>query len=111
MKRFLKALKNIGIWIKFYLWDVPTSKPEKEKLDKVKGEQVFKEYMVVQYHSQKINLRKLEYPFWKALPRKEKRTMALKMGKMEKEGKIRFEMIENKWICIKNIDYEFRIKK
>ncbi len=105
-QKIIKALKKLLWWIKFLFWDKPTSKPPKEKPIRVKAEEVLKEYMVVHYHEQRINMRITEYPLWKALPRKDKRAMALRFKVMEKKGHIRFEEINGKLICIKNKDYE-----
>ena len=105
MKLLLQALKNIGIWLKFYLWDVPTSKPECDKPIRLKATETAKEYLVVTYHGQRINMRQSEYPFWKAMGRKDKRAMKNKFEKYEREGLVRFEEIEGHLICVKNKDY------
>ena len=98
-------MKQILKKIKYYLWDKPTAKPEKEAPIRVKGEQVFDDYVVFEYKKQQINIRKVELPLWNALSREDKRAMALRFKVMEKKGEIRFEVINGKRICIRNKDY------
>jgi hypothetical protein len=107
MEKIIKLFKKSGWWIKFIFWTKPTSKPPKDKLPRVKGEQVFKDYLVVTYHGQRVNLhRTLEYPIWKTYSRNEKRATAKAFEIKEKKGLIRFEEIDGKLICIKNKDYD-----
>ncbi|MGD0340527.1 MAG: hypothetical protein ABSA76_02300 [Bacteroidales bacterium] len=98
MKLFFKK-------VKYFFWDKPVSKPEKEKPIRVMGEQVFKDYVVVIYDGQKINLHKNELSLWNGLNRKDKRGMARKSKLQQAKGLIRFEMIDGKWICLKNKPY------
>jgi len=106
IEKISSAIRLFALWIKHWLWEVPTSKPPKEKPIRVKATEVAKEYMVVQYHGQRINLHKNEYPIWKRLGRKDKRAMAAKFTKQEKGGLIKFMEIEGKLICVKNKDYQ-----
>jgi len=98
-------IKKIIQWIKKWFWTKPTSPPPKEKPIKVMGEQVFKEWFVIEYHGQKINLHRNEIPLWNKLNRKDRRAMARKTEIQEKKGLIRFEKIDGRWICLKNKDY------
>ena len=98
-------MKKIWQWIKLWLWIKPTAKPPKEIPIRLKATEVAHEYMVIQYHGQKINMHRTEYPMWKLSSRKDKRAMAAKFAKYEKEGLVRFELIEGKQICIRNRNY------
>jgi hypothetical protein len=99
-------MKSILKKIKYFFWDKPVSAPPKEAPIRVKGEQVFDDYMVFEYKKQQINLRKSELPMWNALSREDKRAMAKRFEVMEKKGQIRFELINGKRICLKNKNYE-----
>ena len=70
------------------------------------GEQVFNEYVVIDYHGQKINLHRNEIALWRRMSRKDKRAMALKFKKQVAEGKIVFATINGREICLKNKKYE-----
>ena len=72
------------------------------------GEQVFNDYVVIEYNGQKINLRINQLQLWNAMNRKDKRGMTKRFEIQEKKGMIRFEMINGKWICVKNKNYEKR---
>jgi hypothetical protein len=98
MNQILKKLK-------YLFWDKPVRKPPKETPIRVRGEQVFDDYVVFEYKKQQINLRKSELPIWDALSREDKRAMAKRFEVMEKKGLIRFEMINGKRICLKNKSY------
>ena len=98
-------MKKILAWIKLYLWDKPT-KVVREPPPRVKALEIAHAYMVVTYHGQRINMLKVEYQAWKALGRKDKRAMALRMKVAEQKGHIRFEEIDGQLICIKNKLYE-----
>jgi len=111
MARIIEVLKMFGKWIKHWLWDVPTAKLPKEEPAKVKATEVAKEWMVVQYHGQRIPLHINEYPIWKSLSRYDKRAMAKKCEQQEKSGLIRFEEVEGKMICVRNLDYQKRVEK
>jgi len=100
-------MKKLLAFLKLWLWDKPTAKPEREKPARVKATEVAKEYIVITYHGQRINMLKdTEYPVWKAMSRGDKRAMALRTKVAEKKGQIRFEEIEGKLICIENKNYE-----
>jgi hypothetical protein len=99
------ALLRFWEWIRHWLWEVPVAEPPKEKPIRVMGEQVFDEYVVIRYHDQLINIQKNEIPLWNKLNREDRRAMARKTKMQVKEGKIRFERINGKLICIKNKDY------
>jgi hypothetical protein len=101
-----KLLLNIWSWVVLYFWQKPTEKPERTPPIKIKAVEVSHAYMVLQYHGQRINILKTEYALWKAMGRKDKRAMANKFSKQEKEGKIRFEEIDGHLVCIKNKNYE-----
>jgi hypothetical protein len=105
MKRIIEAISRFGRWVKFWLWEKPVQKPAKEKPVRLKAVEVIDEWMVVQYHGQRIGLHRNEYPLWKELSRNDKRAMAKKTAKQEREGKIRFETINGKLTCVKNKDY------
>jgi hypothetical protein len=98
MKQILKKLK-------YLFWDKPVSKPPKETPIRVRGEQVFSEYVVFEYKRQQICLRKTELPMWNALSREDKRAMANRFKAQEKKGLIRFELINGEGVCIKNKNY------
>lgn len=101
-------MKQILKKIKYFFWDKPTAKPEPEKPIRVMGEQVFNDYVVIEYNGQKINLRINQLQLWNAMNRKDKRGMAKRFEIQEKKGLIRFELINGKWICVKNKNYEKR---
>ena len=105
MKKLISILKQFGRWLKYWLWEIPTAQPPKEKPVRLKATEVQKEYMVVTYHGQRINMRVAEYPLWKRMSRTDKRAMAAKYRKLEQEHKVRFEMVDGKLIGIKNRDY------
>jgi len=87
------------------------SKPEPEKQYKLKATDVVKEYIVVEYHGQRINLHINELPLWQRSTRKDKRAMKAKFEKLEREGFIRWEEVDGKLICIYNRDYAKRAEK
>ncbi len=105
MKQIIDLLKAFGRFIRHWLWEKPISKPDPEQPIRLKAIEVAKEFMVVTYHGQRINMRMVEYPIWKLSSRKDKRAMRDRFEKMEKQGLIRFEEIEGKLIAIKNKDY------
>lgn len=98
-------MKKILQFIKLWLWDKPTAKTPKEPPPKIKAVELAHAYMVIQYHGQRVNMLKTEYVAWKAMSRKDKRIMAGKFAKYEKEGLVRFEEVDGHLICIKNKDY------
>jgi hypothetical protein len=93
-EQIIKFLK----WIKYLLWTKPAVEPPKATDD-------LQNWIVINYHGQKINLRINELAKWNGMGRKDKRAMAKRFETQEKKGWIRFEMINGKWICIKNKDY------
>jgi len=111
MKGINFLLKRFWLWLRYWLWEKPTSKPPPEEPIKVKATEVAKEYTVIEYHGQRINLHINELPLWNRSTRKDKRAMKAKFERMEREGLIRWEEIEGKLICIKNKDYEAKKNK
>lgn len=107
MEKIIQFLK----FIKHWLYNVPTAKPPKLEPIRVKATEVAKEWMIITYHGQKIPMHENEYPLWKQLSRKDKRAMKDKTAKQEREGLIRFEEIEGKVVCIRNINYDARAEK
>ena len=105
IKQIISAFKKLGKSIRYTPPDIPVIKLIPDKPVPVKGDQVFSEYLVVEYHGQKISLHRKQVPIWNTMPRKDKRIMADKFKKQISQGKIRFELINNKWICLKNKDY------
>jgi hypothetical protein len=89
-----------------WLWTKPVQKPEKSPPLRIKAVELAHAYMVVQYHGQRVNMLKTEYPLWKAMGRIDKRAMAKRMEIAEKKGLIRFEEVDGNLICIKNKKYE-----
>ena len=97
MKKIIKFLK----WVKYMFWTKPVQKPEPPK-----ATDVIQNWIIVEYHGQKINLHKNELGLWNGLSRADKRAMSLRFKVMEKKGEIRFEVINGKEICIRNKNYE-----
>lgn len=106
MKQIIETIKRFLAWVKFLLWTTPTAEPPKEVPIRLKATEVAKEYMVIQYHGQRINMHRVQYPIWKASSRTDKRAMAKKFGEMERKGQIIFQEIEGKLVAIKNKNYE-----
>lgn len=104
-QKIITAIKKFLWWMKFLLWTKPTAKPPKEAPIRVKGEQVFDDYIVIDYHGHMISLRKWELPIWRMSSRKDKRAMAERFRVLEAKGFLRFEKINGKFICLKNKDY------
>jgi len=90
------------IWnqLRYWFWTKPVSRP-----DPPKATDVIKEYTVITYNGQKINLRKSELLMFKNMSRQNKRAMANRFKIMEKKGQIRFEEINGNIVAIKNKDY------
>ena len=105
IKQIISAFKKLGKSIRHTPPEIPKEKPVPEKPTPLKGDKVFDEYLVVEYHGQKISLHRKQVPIWNAMSRKDKRVMADKFKKQISQGKIRFELINNKWICLKNKEY------
>ena len=98
-------MKKLFNWIKKWFWDEQIKELPKDKPIRIKGSEVFHEYVVLNYHGQKINLHQNEIPLWNKMSRKDKRAMALKFKKQVAEGKIVFATINGKEICLKNKKY------
>ena len=109
--KIIELLKRFGRWVKHWFYDVPVSEPTPEEKYKLRMTDVAKEYMVITYHGQRINMHKTEYPMWKLSSRKDKRAMKLRFEKYEKEGLVRFIDVEGKAICVRDLDYEKRAEK
>lgn len=110
-KQITQVITKLLKWIKFWLWDKPTSKPPKEKPFILKATEVAKEYMVVTYHGQRISMLKISYPAWKLSSRKDKRITRDRFEKQEKQGLIKFVEVEGNVICVRNLDYDKRAEK
>jgi hypothetical protein len=111
MKKILQAVIRFLKWVKHWLYDVPTSEPPKQEQYKLKATDVAKEYMVLVYHGQRINILKAAYPVWKASSRHDKRATMLKFQKQERDGVIKFVEVEGHLICVANRDYARRAEK
>ncbi len=107
----ITLLKKIGAWFKYWFWTRPTAKLPKEKPIQPKATEVVDEWMVVTYHGQRIPLHKREYQMWKNLSREDKRAMKNKIAKQEREGLIRFEEVDGKVLCVRNLDFQRRADK
>lgn len=62
-------------WIKKWFWEKPVE-VKKEPPAKIPATEVAHAYVVIDYHGQKINLRKTEVSLFNAMSRKDKRAMA-----------------------------------
>jgi hypothetical protein len=102
----ITALRKIGKWLKYWLWQKPITEPEKEAPVRLKATEVANEFVVINYHGQRINLHYNEVALWRRMSRKDKRKMSSKFARLEKEKKIVFAKINGKEICVKNKDYE-----
>jgi hypothetical protein len=110
-KQIIQAIVNFWEWIKYWMWQKPISKPEPDKPFILKASEVSKEYMIVTYHGQRINMLKIAYPAWKLSSRKDKRITRDKFEKQEKQGLIKFVEVEGNTICVRNLDYQRRADK
>ena len=97
-------MKKIWEFIKLWMWQKPTAK-DKESARLKEVIELTKEYMVITYCGQRINMLKIEYPVWKNISRKDKRATKEKFAAMERKKMIRWEEIDGKWICLKNKSY------
>jgi hypothetical protein len=70
--------------------------------------EVIDEWTVIDYHHQKINLRKSEVLAWNGLSRFDKRAMADRFKNLEKKKLIKFIEINGRMTCVKNLNYEAR---
>ena len=111
MKQIIQAIKKFFKWVVFLLWYKPTSEPSPEEQYKLKASEVSKEYMVLIYHGQRINMLRTAYPIWVRSSRKDKRATMQKFRKQEIEGLIKFVEVGGHLICIRNLDYEARAEK
>jgi len=105
IEKIVIRLQKLGRWLGYWLWQKPISKPVPEKPVRLKATEVFNEYVVINYHGQRINLHRNEIPLWQRMSRKDKRAMAQKFTRLEKEKKVVFTRINGREICIKNKDY------
>ena len=111
-KQIIQAIKRFLAWVKLYFWTKPTSKPVKTLPLRTMATDVAKDYIVITYHKQRINLtRAIEYPAWKLSSRKDKRITMLRFQKFEKEGLVKFVEVEGQLICVNNLDYQRRADK
>ena len=111
MKNIISAVKSFIAWIKHWFYDVPTAKPPKQEPVRTMAVDVAKDYMVITYRGQRINMLKIQYPIWKASSRKDKRITMLKVKAMEEKGEIKFQEVEGHLICIRNLNYQARVEK
>lgn len=109
IKQIVSAIIKFWKWIHPHSKEIPVIKLIPDRPVPVKGARVFSEYLVVEYCGQKISLHKTQVPIWNKMPRKDKRIMADKFKKQIQNGKIRFELINGKWLCLKNKDYNPKI--
>ncbi len=105
-QKIISAIRKFLWWIKFLFWTKPTSKPEP-----LKATEVIKNWTIINYHGQKVNLHKNELAYWERMSRKDKRAMAKRFEVLEKKGHIRFETINGVETCINNLDYQARADK
>lgn len=110
-KQIIQAVVKFWEWIKLWLWTTPTAKPPKQEPIRTMAVDVAKDYMVLQYHGQRINMLKTAYPIWVKSSRADKRSTMQKFAKLEKEGHIKFVEIDGSLICVANREYEKRAKK
>jgi len=111
MKKIIGIIAKAFQWLYQYLWVLPTTRPVTVEMPRLKASEVAKEYIVVQYHGQRINMHRTEYPAWKISSRRDKRAMKEKFARQEQEGRIKFVEIEGHLICVKNKDYEAMAKQ
>jgi hypothetical protein len=96
MKQIIKFLK----WFFYIFWTKPAVEPPKATDD-------LQNWIVIEYHGQKINLNisRGELVKWNAMGRHDRRGMSERFKNLEKKKLIRFENINGRWTCIKNKDY------
>jgi len=111
MKQIIQAIKRFWKWVVFLLWYKPTSEPSPEEQYKLRASEVAKEYLVLTYHGQRINMLRTAYPIWVRSSRKDKRATMQKFRKQETDGLIKFVEVEGHLICVRNLDYEKRAEK
>jgi hypothetical protein len=111
MKQIKEALKRFGRWIKKWFWTKPVSKPPKQEPIRTMAVDVAKNYMVLSYHGQRINILRSAYDIWKMSSRADKRATMQKFAKQEKEGSIKFIEVDGHLICVANRDYAKRAEK
>jgi len=105
-EKLITLLQRIKKWLRYWLWRRPVSKPEP-----LKATEVIDNWVIIDFHGQKINLHKNELKIWFASKRKDKRAMALRFKIMEKKGQIKFVEINGKLTCVYNRDYDKRAEK
>lgn len=105
-QKIITAILKLLRLIKYWFWEEPIKELPPEEKYRLKLTDVAKEYVVLKYHGQMINLHKSEIPLWNANSRYDKRATAKRFEVLEKKGLIRFVEIDGKWITIKNRDYE-----
>lgn len=111
-ERIVQAIRSFFKWVKHWLWEHPISKPTPEAPIKVKASEVSKEYVVIEYHGQRINLHiATELPIWNVSSRKDKRITKDKFAKYEREGTVKFMEIEGHMVCVRNLDFQRRADK
>ena len=111
MEKIIKIIKRFWQFIKYYLWETPTAEPPPEEKYKLKATDVAKEYMIVLYHGQRINMLKTAYPIWLKSSRKDKRATAQKFKSMELNMEVKFMEIDGNLVCVANRDYQKRADK
>ncbi|MBK5202117.1 MAG: hypothetical protein JJE45_00145 [Prolixibacteraceae bacterium] len=110
--KILQAIIKFLKWVKLYLWDKPVSTPPKQQPLRTMAVDVAKDYIVITYHGQRINLtRAIEYPAWKLSSRKDKRITMLRFAKFERDGLVKFVEVDGQLICVNNLDYQRRAEK
>lgn len=96
-----KIIRQFFSFLKKWFWIHPISKQEPLKATDVQNN-----YTCIKYKGQLINLKISQVAAFVAMSRFDKRAMAKRFEILQKKGKIRFEKIKGKIICIKNKDYE-----
>ena len=111
-KQIIQAVVKFWEWIKHYLWTKPTSKPPKTEPIRTMATDVAKDYIVITYRGQRINMHRVrKYPVWKLSSRHDKRATMQRYAKLEKDGLIKFVDIEGQLVCVQNRDYQARADK
>ena len=101
----MKILKKIWSWVKYWLWKHPTAEPKP-----LKASEVVRDWVVINYHGQRISLHKNELALFNILPARDKRAMARRFKTREKKGLIKFVKINGRLTCVRNKEaiYELR---
>ena len=106
----VSIIRQIRAFLVKWFWVKPTEKVPEKKAH-VMATEVIQEYTIVEYHGQKIALRKSEINRWNSSPRKKKREIAHEFEMMEKKGRIKFVEIDGQMTAVLNRDYEARARK